>query len=374
MKKQILFAIHYLELGGAEMSLLGLLESLDYNTMDVDLFLYSHRGELIRFIPPQVNLMPEIPEYAQIERPIKKVLKDGFFRIALARLKAKALFRRYAKRKHPKDGAAIFSFVASEVSSILPDINPQKEYDVAVSYLTPHDYVLDHINAKEKVAWIHTDYTRIDVNTELELPVWSKFNRIVSISSDVTRNFLQVFPSLADKIEVRPNMVSARFVQSRADEISPGAVRKEMPEAEGRINLLSVGRFCYPKNYDNVPDICRRIRNNGIDAYWYLIGYGGDKELIERMISESGMTNFVKILGKKENPYPYIKACDIYVQPSRFEGSPMTVLEANVLEKAIILTDFPTARSVAEGLRNCIIVPLDNEKCANAISENCKSL
>ena len=61
---QILFAIHYLELGGAERSLLGLLESLDYSRVEVDLFVYRHQGELMPAIPPQVHLLPEIAEYA----------------------------------------------------------------------------------------------------------------------------------------------------------------------------------------------------------------------------------------------------------------------------------------------------------------------
>lgn len=368
MKHQILFAIHYLELGGAEMSLLGLMESLDYSKVDVDLFLYSHRGELMRFIPPQVNILPENPAYRQIERPIKDVLKDGYYRIALTRLKSKLEFRRYAERKKPVDGAAIYSYVAKGLVSILPEINPEKEYDIAISYLTPHDYVLRKVNAKQKVAWIHTDYSNIDVDSELELPVWAGYDRIVSISPDVTRNFLRVFPSLADKIEERPNTVSERFVRLRADEMTQEDIDKEMPKANGRVNLLSVGRFCYPKNYDNVPDICRRIRAFGIDAYWYLIGYGSDEELIKNKIIEAGMEDYVHILGKKENPYPYIKNCDYYVQPSRYEGSPMTVLEAKALEKPVILTDFPTARSVAANFKDCTIVPADNEGCASGIA------
>ena len=98
MKNSVLIAIHYMELGGAEMSLLGLLESLDYSETEVDLFVYSHRGELMRWIPGQVNLLPEIPQYKQIERPITDVLKEGFFRIAMARIKAKFLYSRYESR------------------------------------------------------------------------------------------------------------------------------------------------------------------------------------------------------------------------------------------------------------------------------------
>ena len=107
--KTLLFSIHYLELGGAERSLIGLLRALDYSKVQVDLFVYSHRGELMKEIPKEVNLLPEIPEYAQIERPIKDVLKDGFWKIVLARLRAKWQFCRYRRRNHPKDGCAIFA-------------------------------------------------------------------------------------------------------------------------------------------------------------------------------------------------------------------------------------------------------------------------
>ncbi len=367
MKKSILIVIHYLELGGAEMSLLGLLESLDYSEAEVDLFVYSHRGELMRWIPKQVNLLPEMPQYNQIERPIKDVLKDGFFRIALARIKAKYLYGKYAKKTHPVDGNAIFSYVAKELSPVLPDINPGKEYDISVSYLTPHDYVLNHVSAKKKIAWIHTDYSKVDVDTTLELPVWSGYDSIVSISQDVTRNFLGVFPSLEGKIVERPNMVPGEYVRSRSGEKTLAEVEKEMPKYLGRVNLLSVGRFCYAKNYDNVPDICRRIRERGVDVCWYLIGFGGDEELIRKRISENGMDEYVRILGKKENPYPYMKACDFYVQPSRYEGQPMTVLEAVALGKPVIMTDFPTARSVVKDSESITIVPLDNEGCAEGI-------
>lgn len=355
------------------MSLLGLLESLDYSGTEVDLFVFSHQGELMKWIPKQVNLLPEIAEYKQIERPIKDVLKKSFIRIALARLRGKRRFARYDRNNHPKDASAVFSYVAKDLSPLLPNINPGKEYDIAVSYLTPHNYVLDHVRAKEKVAWIHTDYSQVDVDTALELPVWAGYDKIVSISPDVTIGFLRRFPSLSDKIVEKPNLVPSKYVKSRAEEMSPDDVGKEMPKAPGRINLLSVGRFCYAKNYDNVPDICRRIREKGIDVYWYLIGYGGHKGLIKKKIAESGMEEYVRILGKKENPYPYMKACDFYVQPSRFEGMPMTVLEAVTLGKPVIITDFPTARSVVGNNGSITIVPFDNTDCATAIANKCKS-
>ena len=371
--KHLLFVIHYLELGGAERSLLGLLDSLDYSQADVDLFVYAHRGELLEMIPPQVHLLSEIPEYAQLERPLREVIRDGYLRIALARLKAKHQYARYARRKQPGDGSAIFSYVARSVAPLLPPIAPGKEYDLAVSYLAPHDFVLTKVQAKERICWIHTDYSQIDVDTALEGPVWSAYDRIAAISESVRDAFLQVFPALAGKVFIRENLVPAELVRAQAERIPQETVGKEMPRRADTVNLLSVGRFCYAKNYDNVPDICRRLNERlrplGRRAVWYLIGLGGDEALIREKIRTECLPGQVVILGKKANPYPYMKACDCYVQPSRFEGSPVTVREAQALGKAVILTAFPTAGDLVAGHTDTRIVPLDNEACAAALAE-----
>ena len=132
--------------------------------------------------------------------------------------------------------------------------------------------------------------------------------------------------------------------------------------------LLSVGRFSEAKNYDNVPDICKRMVDQGIDVKWFLIGYGGDEALIRRCIKEAGMEDHVIILGKKSNPYPYIKACDIYVQPSRYEGKSVTVREAQMLCKPVVVTNYPTASSQIKDGVDGVIVPMDNEGCAKGLA------
>lgn len=364
---KLFIAIHYLELGGAEISLIGLLQALDYSKYDVDLFVYSHRGELMEFIPKEVNLLPEIQEYAQIERPLKDVIMDGFWKIAFARLKAKMQFRRYVRRYHPKDGSAILQYVSAAVSPYLPSLDYLGEYDLAISFLTPHNIVLEKVKAKKKAAWIHTDYSRIDVDTDLEFPVWSSFDHIVSISPAVTKAFVGRFPSLEPKIVEIENILSPEFVRERAEQILQEVVSLEMKKEDGIATLLSVGRFCEAKNYDNVPDICKRIIEAGCPVKWYLIGYGGDEPLIRSKIVEARMEDNVIILGKKANPYPYIKACDIYVQPSRYEGNSVTVREAQILCKPVVITDYPTARSQVRDGIDGVIVPTDNEGCAAGI-------
>ena len=364
MIPSFLFSIHYLELGGAERSLIGLLRALDYSKVKVDLFVYSHRGELMKEIPQDVNLLPEIPDYAQIERPLKDVLKDGYLRLFLARIKAKWQFAQYRKKNHPKDGNAIFSYVAKNVTPLLPPINPEKEYDLAVCFLAPHDIVLEKVHARKKVCWVHTDYTKVDVNTDIELPVWSQYDHIASVSECVAEAFIKRFPSLRDKVDVVPNIIDTQYVQEHSRAFD---VKAEMPQEDNIIRLLSVGRFTEAKNFDNVPDICRRILDAGVPVRWYLIGYGGDEALIRRRIADAGMEKNVIILGKKDNPYPYMHACDVYVQPSRYEGCPVTIQEAQALGKPIIATSFPTVKSAIQDGVNGVIVPLDNEGCAQGI-------
>ena len=140
-------------------------------------------------------------------------------------------------------------------------------------------------------------------------------------------------------------------------------VDKEM-NAKG-IKILSIGRFCKAKNFDNVPEICQRIRERGMDITWYLIGR--DEELIKRKIAEANMQEYVKILGKKENPYPYIQACDVYIQPSRYEGKCVTVREAQMLGKPVIITNYETAKEQLESGVEGIIVPMQNQECADQI-------
>ena len=378
MKRRIFISMHYMEIGGAEISLIGLLQALDYSKYDVDLFVYSHQGELMQFIPKEVNLLPEIPVYAHIERPMKEALLHGHFGLMAARLWAKWQFRRYLRKKEKTESAAVFQYIGNAVTKVLPSLYKYGEYDLAISFLTPHNIVLEKVQAKKKACWIHTDYSTIDVNTELELPIWSGFNHVVAISNEARKAFLKVFPSLEHKTMVMENLLSSQFVRQRAEEFTVN-LNDNLNKSGGVVNLLSVGRFCEAKNYDNVPDICRRINSSlftlhsSLTVRWYLIGFGGDEALIRERIQEVGMEDHVIILGKRTNPYPYMKACDFYVQPSRYEGKSVTVREAQMLGKPVVVTNYPTAASQIQNGVDGVIVPMDNEGCAKGIVDFIKN-
>lgn len=361
-KKRILINIHYLEIGGAETSLIGLFYSIDPSLFDIDLLINDSRGELINYIPHWVNVIDSPKEYRMIERPIKEVLRIGHLKIVLSRLWAKYKFSQYFRKNNPKDGNAIFGYVGKYVTPVLPSLDYLGEYDIAISYVTPHNIVLDKINAKKKIAWIHTDYSKIDINTQIELPIWAGYDKIVSISQDVTKSFISVFPLLKNRIIEIENFLPIEIIRNRSKEFIPSA----MPKVKNEISLLTIGRYCEAKRMVEIPAMAKILKDSGILFKWYIIGYGNQKELdkIKNQIALNKVDNEVLLLGKKENPYPYIKACDIYVQPSRYEGKSITVREAQMIGKPVVITNYPTASSQLQNGVDGFIGPYETEPFA----------
>lgn len=367
--KKILIFSHAMEIGGAERALLGLLEAIDTTEYEVDLFLMRHAGELMKYIPENINLLAEKPQYASLAVPIFTVIRKGQLGVALGRYRGKkTAAKRVQQLGLSGDNDVALEFSHKYTLAYMPQVS-EKEYDLAISFLTPHYFVADKVKAKKKIAWIHTDYAVVAVDRESQLKMWNRYDWIASISDKVTESFLTVFPELEDKIQMLPNIVPMRYIKELTQEFT---VEQEMQD-DGSIKLLSVGRFCAAKNFDNVPLICKAIREQGLNVKWYLIGYGGCEPLIKQRISEAGMQKHVIILGKKENPYPYIKNCDIYVQPSRYEGKCVSVIEAQILNRPVVITDYPTSASQLEDGVDGIIVPMDIKGCARGIMEIIKN-
>lgn len=361
MKKKIFIFSHAMEIGGAERALLGLLNSIDYSKYEVDLFLLKHSGELMPLIPKQVNLLPEISQYSAIMKPMLTAFKDRQFKVVWGRLCGKLKTKLYNIKHNLNRSTVAIEYSHKHTVKYLPIIN-NEYYDIAISFLTPHYIVSEKVNADKKIAWIHTDYSTIELDVKSELAMWSKFDNIVSISDDVTRAFLSTFPSLENKIVKIENILSKDFIEEQADLFN---VKNEM--TDDSVKLLSIGRFCEAKNFDNVPEIASIIKSKGIDFRWYIIGYGADENLIKSKITQYNMEDTVIILGKKENPYPYIKACDIYIQPSRYEGKCVAVREAQLLNKPVVITNYASSKSQLQDGFDGVIVSMDNQGCADGI-------
>lgn len=363
MKKKILFIMPSMFIDGAERSLLGLLGSIDYSNYEVSLFLYRHEGEFLELIPKEVQVLSVMPEYGTFDVPIKELLLSKKWKYGVARLWAKFSMKIHCIKEQENTGVWMaMQYISKSLLPLLPKI-PGK-YDIGISFLGVPDVLIERVDAKVKVAWNHTDYTVLNPNKKRDRELYSKIDYIASVSTPCTEKFVQIYPEFKDKAITIENLLDTNLLENQANE-----VREDLfPNKKGKV-LLSVGRYSDAKNFDNVPDICKSILETGIKVTWYIIGYGGEEGLIQKRIKEANMEQNVILLGKKSNPYPYIKGCDLYIQPSRYEGKAVTVREAQILHKPVVITNFATSASQLQDGYDGIIVPMKNEECAMKIVE-----
>lgn len=353
--------MHYMELGGAERALLGLLNAIDTNKVDVDLFLNQHTGAFMSLIPSKINLLPEIPAYSAVERPMKTVLREGQWGVLWGRVIGRIRYKRYLRSVGMKRDGSATQYVFDGVSPFLPSLKYLGHYDLAISFLDPPHIVQDKVDASIRMEWIHTDWSTVEVNEKLVEPRWGRNDYIVSISESVTEQFLKRFPQFKDKIIEIHNILSPSFVRSQA--LLEDGMHEFNPEG---VTLCSVGRIAYLKNFDNIPHIARIMKDRGLKFHWYVIG-PGKHESIDETIQNNDVEDCVHFIGSKSNPYPWMKACDIYIQPSRYEGHSVTVREAQILGKPVIITNYPTAKSQIQNGIDGIICGMENESVAHAI-------
>jgi glycosyltransferase involved in cell wall biosynthesis len=360
--KKLLIVSFDLEVGGVERSLISLLNELKGAPYSIDLFLYRHTGEFMKLIPEHVHLLPEIQEYTTFRKSIAEVFKDKNYMLANARLKAKwkaAVYKIRLSLNEPGYRQMQDMWMAS--LNHLPPLEGQ--YDLAVSYLWPHYTVLDKVNASNKAAWIHTDFSTVEVDSARDEKMWSRFDTIIGVSESCREAFLKVYPALSEKTVVIENMSSPESIELEADRETAVNMDKE------GFKIVTIARFSYAKGIDLAIEAVHILGTRGVsDFTWYMIGYGGDEPKLKELVKHYGLEDRIIFLGKKINPFPYLKLADLYVQPSRYEGKAVTVTEAQIMKLPILITKYPTASSQVEHGKNGYITDLSPEGIAEGIA------
>lgn len=378
--KKVLIASFDMEVGGVERSLISMLNNFDYDNNKVDLMLYRHQGDFMKLLPNNHNLLGEIPEYSSFRKSVAEVIKEKRYILAMTRILANINSKIIAKTKKINEvGYYQMQLMWKYALPFLPKLD--KEYDVAISYLWPHYFVSEKVKAKRKIAWIHTDYSTIATDIDMDLKMWNKFDYIMAVSEECKNAFLKKYSSLKGKVKVMENITSPEFIRKMAEE----DIEENIKEDDS-FKLVSVARFSHAKGIDNAVKALKLLHDRGLtDIKWYVVGYGGDEEIIRKLIKENNLEDSFILLGKKINPYPYINAGDIYVQPSRYEGKAVTVGEAQILGKPVIITNYTTAKSQvrenvdgyicelsADGIANGIEKLYKDKNLRTKLSDNCK--
>lgn len=369
MKKiKILFVIWALNTGGAEKSLINLLLNIDKERYEIELLLFQKDSILLDKVPCNINIV-ETPKEVQFlnNRSIKKMIKNFNLKGLIYRLRYLLLYKNKAISSYNKD-QILWQYVWSKC--VLP-IN--RTYDVAVAYMhsIPSYYVIDKVEAKNKILWVHHDYSKLNSDISFDFEYFKKANAVVTVSNTCRDILCKEFPKLKDKFRVLSNINSATSIKKLSSAFMPieylEAIQKEIPI------LISIGRLHEVKGFDLAVEAASILKEKGIFFKWYIIGDGELKQNLLEKITLNKLDKYVYLLGRRENPYPYIKYASIVIQTSRNEGKSIVLDEAKILCKPIISTNYESVKDqIKVGVTGILtnIAALDISKSIELLIKN----
>lgn len=334
MKKKLLFVMESLRIGGAEKSLVTLLSQFDYSKYEVDLFLFSPKGEFVDLLPAEVNLL-EVPEdfknYISSPKEALRLLyrnkKWNLLFLKMIELSILSVNKFILKKEYIG-----WKYIKQSIKTL------PKEYDAAIGFLEKKSiyFTVDQVKAKKKIGWIHIDYEKIEHNHRVDYKYFGNLNKIITVSQHCKDVLVNEFPTYKNKVEVIQNIISPQLIQEMSNQsINDLSHIKDYPI------ICTVCRLTIQKGVDIAIECCEQLVKRGLTFKWIVVGDGSEKTALQNMIEEKNLNNFFEIVGAKSNPYPYMRLCDIYVQPSRWEGFGITVAEAKVLAKPILANAIP---------------------------------
>lgn len=355
MKKRLLFVIDSLALGGAEKSLVTLLNLLDYNRFEVDLQLFGYGGAFSQFLPEGVRLLSPLAYTRFLAKPTTNQLLHP--RMLAARVRY-SLALREKGLAHADRARRYWDCV----SHCIPCTD--KSYDVAIAYAqgVPTFYVVDKARAKRKVAWVNVDYRLSATNQDFQRRFYGMVDDIVLVSASARTVFGSVYPEFAAKMQIIHDINDADMINRLSELPAEQEIDHSLPV------IMTTGRLNYPqKGYDLALQAALLLRQRGEMFRWYAVGEGPMRADMETCIRENHLEKVFVLLGATPNPYSYMRQCDIYVQPSRHEGFGLTIAEARILNRPVVCTAFDGCDvQIADGV-NGLVVDINAEAIANGI-------
>lgn len=360
--KKIIFVIESMNIGGTEKALLSMISEIPKDKYDITILLLENNGGFLEFIPNYIKVQ-HLKEYSDIEVDMRKSAKD-LLKTEIENKKyfdgLKTLFY-YGLSRVSKDYNIYFNNKIMKMVNMLDE-----EYDVAISYQGPPSHfsaylVANKIRTKKRVQWVHSDVSKLNLDIKTTNNLYKKFDKIFVVSNEGKEKFEELFPTLKNKTEVFSNILSSKLAKKQAE------LKKGFDDNFDGMRILTVGRLSGEKGQGITIPILSKLRNDGYNVKWYCVGEGVLRADYEKLIKEYNLEDYYILLGNDANPYPYFKECDIYVQPSKFEGYCITLAEARMFNKPIVSTDFIGAREQISHNENGFIVPFNEKKLYNAI-------
>lgn len=359
MKKKILFVTQYLHTGGIEKSLLTLLSEIDYKQYEVDLLLFDYSGALFRMIPPEVKVLP--PLFQEFSTPllhaVPELIKKRHYQILVGKILA-AFLAKFSPGIGTGLRWSIYRLILKK---------PKKHYDVAISFIDffCNYYVTEKVSADKKIVYNHMDYAYSQEQgwpcPKLERKSFFKSDYVVTVAETSLDSLMRFFPEFSNKMRVIHNRVSPHTVRSLAKE------QGVFEDSRNHFKIVTVARLVEEKGVLMALRACKILVDQGLNIKWFLIGNGPLYSKLISLTKELKIEEHFILLGEKDNPYPFMQASDVYVQPSKTEAHCVAVEEAMALWRPIVVTNIPAFQHQVIHEETGILVDADHEGIARGI-------
>ena len=335
-------------LGGTEKAFLSLARNIDYSLYDVDLLLAKREGPLLDEIPKEINVY-ELPDFGDMfllsSKNTYKIIWNSII------------------KKHPGSVFLIFSYFIRLLFSktqrqsiatrmwidLMQRYAPEFEngfYDAAIAFWGDRAmfYMVDKVkNAGKYITWLHFDYGNPKRDDNIYLPYFQKCDYIVTVSESVDAALKKALPAVSSRCVAMENLIDSKNIRRLALE------GKSFPDTAYKgLRILSVCRLSDQKGVDFIPPVLHRLRKEGYDLRWYVIG-DGEKEYKLKLVEDALRHSVLRIsffYSARKIIHTAICAMRIsLLLPSRFEGRPITVEEAKIMMRPIIVSRYVSAES-----------------------------
>lgn len=348
MKKKLLVVYDAMITGGTTTAIIPFLKLIS-SVYDVDLLLYKNDGEHMDDLTDLVTLLPE----ARIAK--RDVSVWNIIMMIIATVKSAIRFLIFSNKKDLVD---LKKYVLSEVSLVGLSRKVEKQYDVAMGFIEgwADKYVATRVKASKKISWIHAQIDYVAPQPKLDYNWMKHIDKFIFVTESNKDRFDILFPGYNRKSGVCENIIDADCICSKS-QIVPDDESYSFFAGFTGLKIITVCRLTENiKGIDRIVRFAKTLKANGISFRWCILGDGKDRSSICKQIEENCIEDCLFLLGNISNPFPYVKAADVFVLLSRFEGKPICITESLIIGTPTIVTNYPSANEQINNGFNGIII------------------
>lgn len=353
---KLLFVINNLKIGGTRSSLLNFLEYLGNYDFDIDLLVFSPNGEYVHNVPRNVSMFVGNIALQSLFFDLNDLKRKKKLMHLLVRGFISIIKKIFGEKR-------VMNYIYTDY---LKNQIDEKSYDAIIGFQEgPCNDFVAQSNVKKRLFWIHNNYENLSTRGKGFEESYIKADKIIFVADASMETFQLAMPQYKNKMCVIKNIL----LQNKIREKSLDEIKDHKTIFSDALNIISVGRVAPQKAFERIIEIGKKLLENKLNFNWIILGDGPDRNKLEESVKENGLGEFIKFIGARKNPFPYIRKSDLFVLTSHYESQPMVIMEALTIGVPVISTNFQSAKELLKDSSYSMIVDNSVEGLYSAVEK-----